>query len=65
MAPVTTHVRAVVSDEIADASGEVEPPASPDADGATPPQPLTAGSRIATQITASMRCEELFISIND
>jgi len=55
----------VVSDEIADASGEVEPPASPDADGATPPQPLTAGSRIATQITASMRCEELFISIND
>jgi hypothetical protein len=55
----------VVSDEIADACADGEPSASPDADGDAPPHPLTAGSRIATQITASIRCEELFISIND
>jgi hypothetical protein len=55
----------VVSGEIIDASGEVDPPASPDADGDAPLHPLTADSRIATMITARLRREELFISTND
>jgi hypothetical protein len=57
----------VVCADVDDAAGDAEAVAPPfaGADRDAPVHPLTAGSRVATMIAATKRCEELVISVRD